>query len=55
MHYYDPRYFDSDIVGYTVAEMIEKNEIQDIYVVVGDLHSFDSSFLISLANKQLGV
>ena len=55
VHYYDPRYFDSDIVGYTVAEMIEKNEIQDIYVVVGDLHSFDSSFLISLANKQLGV
>lgn len=54
VHYYDPRYYDYDQVGYTVAEMIEKYEIQDIYVIVGDLHSFDSSFLLSYANKQLG-
>ena len=54
VHYYDPRYFNQEIVGYSVAQMIEKYEIQDIYVVVGDLHSFDSSFIISSANKQLG-
>jgi len=55
VHYYDPRYYEKSDVGYTVAEMIEKYNIQDIYVVVGDLHSFDSGFLTSSANKQLGV
>ena len=55
VHYYDPRYFDEDTVGYTVAEMIEKYEIQDIYVVVGNVHCFDSGFLISNANSQLGI
>lgn len=54
VHYYDPRYYSYDDVGYTVAEMIKKYNIQDIYVVVGDLHSFDSSFIMSYANKQLG-
>ena len=53
VHYYDPRYFDEATVGYTVAELIEKYNIQDIYVVVGDLHSFDSSFLLNYANQQL--
>lgn len=53
VHYYDPRYFDKTMVGYSVAEMIEKYEIQDIYVVIGDLHSFDSSFLIGTARSQL--
>ena len=55
VHYYDPRYFDEDAVGYTVAEMIEKYKIQDIYVVVGNVHCFDSAFLISDANSQLGI
>lgn len=55
VHYYDPRYYDRDEVGYTVAEMIEKNNIQDIYVVIGDLHSFDSSFLLTNAREQLGL
>jgi hypothetical protein len=55
VHYYDPRYYDEKTVGYTVAEMIEKYEIRDIYVVVGDLHSFDSGFLTTDANQQLGV
>jgi hypothetical protein len=41
-------------VGYSVAEMIEKYEIRDIYVVVGDLHSFESGFLTTNANQQLG-
>lgn len=53
VHYYDPRYFDKAVVGYSVAEMIEKYEIQDIYVVIGDLHSFDSSFLLGNALSQL--
>lgn len=53
VHYYDPRYFDKNTVGYTVAEMIEKHNIQDIYVVIGDLHSFKSSFILSYANDQL--
>lgn len=53
VHYYDPRYYDYAAVDYTVADMIEKYNIQDIYVVVGDLHCFDSSFLITKANKQL--
>ena len=54
VHYYDPRYFDEEIVGGTVAQMMEKYNIQDVYVVVGNVHCFDSSFLISEANSQLG-
>lgn len=53
VHYYDPRFYDYDSVGYTVAEMIEKYEIKDIYVVIGDLHSFESELIISDANTQL--
>ncbi len=45
VHYYDPRYYDYDTVGYTVYEMIEKYNIRDIYVVIGDLHSFNSGFM----------
>lgn len=55
VHYYDPRYYNEGKVGYSVAEMIEKYNIQDIYVVVGDLHSFDSGFLLTSANQQLGL
>lgn len=54
VHYYDPRYFDQGTVGATVAQLIEKYQIQDIYVVIGDLHSFDSGFLLSTAKNQLG-
>ncbi len=53
VHYYDPRYYNENAVGYSVAEMIEKYEITDIYVVVGDLHSFNSDFIIKSANNQL--
>ena len=55
VHYYDPRYYDQNKVGYTVAEMIKKYNIQDIYVVIGDLHSFNSSFLLTTAREQLGL
>ncbi len=53
-HYYDPRYYDYEKVGYTVAEMIEKYNITDVYVVVGDLHSYNSSFLTTQLSDQLG-
>ena len=53
VHYYDARYYSYNKVGYTVAEMIEKHHIQDIYVVIADFHSFDSSFIITNANKHL--
>jgi len=55
VHYYDPRYFKPNVVGGTVAELIEKFEIQDIYIVIGDLHSFNSEFLIRDGKRQLGV
>lgn len=53
VHYYDPRYFSQESVGYSVAEMMEKYEIHDIYVIVGDIHSFNSSFILNSANSQL--
>lgn len=55
IHYCDPRYFDAKKAGGTIAELIEKYEIQDVYVVVGAIHSFNSSFLLSDLNKGLGV
>lgn len=53
VHYYDARYYSYASVGYTVAEMIEKHNIQDIYVIVADFHAFNSSFVITNANKHL--
>ena len=54
VHYYDARYYDHSTVGYTVAEMIEKYDIHDIYVITADFHTFNSGFLISTVNNQLG-
>ena len=53
VHYYDARYYDYGTVGYSVAEMIEKYNIQDIYVIVADFHTFNSGFLMSNANYHL--
>ena len=53
VHYYDARYYDQGTVGYSVAEMIEKYQITDIYVIVADFHSFDSGFIISSVNSHL--
>lgn len=53
IHYYDARYYNRGMVGYTVAEMIEKYNIHDIYVIVADFHSFNSGFLMSTANWHL--
>ena len=54
VHYYDPRYYDYDTVGYTVKEMIQKYKISDVYVVIGDLHSYDNDFLLYQVSSQLG-
>lgn len=53
VHYYDPRYYDYNKVGYTVAEMIEKYNIQDIYVICSSYHSFDTTFIVKDASFQL--
>lgn len=55
IHYYDARYFNQNIVGGTVAEMIEKYEIHDIYVIVADFHSFNSQFLMGSVYSHLGI
>lgn len=54
VHYYDARYFNQALTGGNVAELMAKYNIQDIYVVVGDLHSFNSAFLLTDVNNQLG-
>lgn len=55
VHYYDARYFDPHITGGSVSEMIEKYQIHDIYVIIADFHSFNSSFMIGSVNGQLGL
>ena len=54
IHYYDPRKFDRASVGYSVSEMIEKYEIQDIYVIVGDVHVFNYESVLNLFNNHFG-
>lgn len=55
IHYYDARYFNKNIAGGSVAELISKHEIHDIYVIVADFHSFNSGFIISDINYHLGL
>lgn len=54
VHYYDARHYRKGIVGYSIAEMIEKYDIQDIYVVVADFHTFKSGFILTDAVRDLG-
>lgn len=54
VHYLDTRYYKKSTVGYTVAEMMEKYNITDVYVIVGDLHSYGSSFITYDLSDQLG-
>ena len=54
VHYLDTRYYSEKTVGYTVAEMMEKYNITDVYMIVGDLHSYGSSFLTYDLPDQLG-
>lgn len=53
VHYYDARYFNKNTVGCSVAEMMEKYNIQDVYVIVAEFNSFTSSFLLKHVNTQL--
>ena len=55
VHYYDARYYDHSAVGYTVAEMVEKYNIHDIYFIIADFHTFDSGFLMTNANFHLNM
>ena len=54
VHYYDPRYFNGGIVGASAKEMIEAYDITDVFEVVGDLHSYNSDFILGQLNTQLG-
>lgn len=54
VHYYDPRYYNRQTVGYSVSEMIEKYNIQDIYVVLGDFHVFNGDSMLNLFNRHMG-
>jgi hypothetical protein len=53
VHYYDPRYFNAASAGGSVRELMELYDIKDVFVVVGDLHSFSSDFIYQ-AESQLG-
>ena len=55
IHYCDTRYFDAKKAGGTIAELMEKYDIQDVYVVVGAIHSFNSSFLLSDLKNSIGL
>lgn len=55
IHYYDARYFNKTIAGGSVADMIAKYNIHDIYVIIADFHSFSSGFLINDVNYHLGL
>lgn len=54
VHYLDTRYYSKSTVGYTVKEMMEQYNITDVYVIVGDLHSYGSSFITYDLPDQLG-
>ncbi len=53
-HYMDPRYFDEAKVGYSLREMIENYGITDVYVIIGDLHSYGSEFFTKYLYEQIG-
>ena len=54
VHYYDPRYFDECRVGVTLTEMIERYHIRDVFVIVGDLHSYRNEFILRQLSSRLG-
>lgn len=55
VHYCDPRYYNAKLLGGSIAELMEKYQIQDVYVILASAHSFNYSFLITDLNKALGV
>jgi len=52
VHYYDPRYFNANVAGGSVADLIERYEIKDVFVVIGELHSFNSDFMYLVRNHM---
>ncbi len=54
VHYYDARYFNQQVCGGSVSELMERYNIQDIYFIVGDIHSFGSGFILSNVNNHFG-
>lgn len=53
-HYMDPRYFDAQVTGRTLTEMMAQYDITDVYVVVGALHAYDNDFITGYLNDQIG-
>ena len=47
------RYYDRATLDYTVVEMVEKYEFQDIYLIVADFHAFNGDFVIESVYKHL--
>ena len=48
---YDPRYYKKAQMG-SVADLIEKNEVMDIYVIVGDSHALSEDGYFASCNNQ---
>lgn len=43
---YDSRFYSKKQMG-AVADLLEQNGVQDIYVILGELHAFDESYLLN--------
>ncbi len=43
---YDSRFYSKKQMG-SVADLLEQNGVQDIFVMLGELHAFDDSYLIN--------
>ena len=54
VHYCDPRYYNARTVGGSIKDMIEQYGIKDVYVIVGDLHSYNSEFFVYQLSGELG-
>jgi hypothetical protein len=53
IHIMDPRFFNKKIAGGSVKELIGQYGIDDCFVVIGDLHAYNNSFLQSMMRKAL--
>lgn len=48
--YYDPRYYSVKSMGH-ISELVEENNVTDIFMIVGELHAFDDSFF-AMCNRH---
>ncbi len=53
IHVVDPRYFKKSVAGGAVRDLMKEYAVDDCYVIVGDLHSFDNDFLMSTMSRIL--